>query len=193
MRRPCCWNGLLERYEARHAAADRAGVGLEPSTMEHFVVTMSESDLSQVLDVLLDNAIKYAGRGARVSLGCTAGTITVADDGPGMPPEDRGRRLARAGRPGHPADGDAMTTTRRAVLLAWLAALAGCSSGYSGPERELRIAAGEEGGFYLAFARLLAERITQDEPRLRCTALATQASQANVELYVPTVPSWHLY
>lgn len=75
-----------------------------------------------------------------------------------------------------------MTVTRRSVLLAGLAALAGCTGGYSGPQRQLRIAAGEEGGFYLAFAKLLAERVTQDEPRLHCTALATQASQANVEL-----------
>jgi TRAP transporter TAXI family solute receptor len=75
-----------------------------------------------------------------------------------------------------------MTVTRRSVLLAGLAALTGCGTGYSGPQRPLRIAAGEEGGFYLAFARLLAERITQDEPRLDCTALATEASQANLEL-----------
>jgi uncharacterized protein len=75
-----------------------------------------------------------------------------------------------------------MTVTRRSVLLAGLAALTGCSTGYSGPERKLKIAAGEEGGFYLAFAKLLAERINQDEPRLECTAMVTEASQANLEL-----------
>jgi TRAP transporter TAXI family solute receptor len=75
-----------------------------------------------------------------------------------------------------------MTVTRRSVLLAGLAALAGCGTGYSGPQRTLRIAAGEEGGFYLAFAKLLAERIMQDEPRLDCTAMVTEASQANLEL-----------
>lgn len=86
---------LVERYEAWHAAADRAGVHFDLSTMEHFEVPMSEGDLGQVLDVLLDNAIKYAGRGARVSLSCTAGTITVADNGPGMPPEDRAMATRR--------------------------------------------------------------------------------------------------
>jgi TRAP transporter TAXI family solute receptor len=75
-----------------------------------------------------------------------------------------------------------MTVTRRSVLLAGLATLAGCGTGYSGPQRPLTIAAGEEGGFYLAFAKLLAERITQDEPRLDCTAMATEGSQANLEL-----------
>ncbi|CAM4175059.1 TAXI family TRAP transporter solute-binding subunit [Kibdelosporangium persicum] len=80
-----------------------------------------------------------------------------------------------------------MPLTRRSVLLAsltGLAALAGCGGGYSGPPRTLSIAAGEEGGFYLAFARLLAGRITAAEPRLTCTALTTKASQANLEMVV---------
>jgi TRAP transporter TAXI family solute receptor len=75
-----------------------------------------------------------------------------------------------------------MTVTRRSVLLAGLLAMAGCGTGYSGPQRTLKIAAGEEGGFYLAFAKLLAEQIKAAEPRLDCTALATEASQANLEL-----------
>jgi TRAP transporter TAXI family solute receptor len=72
--------------------------------------------------------------------------------------------------------------TRRAVLLTGLGILAGCSSGYTGPERTVPIAAGEEGGFYLAFAKLLAEQVNQAEPRLRCTAVSTEASLANLEL-----------
>ncbi|RSM78583.1 C4-dicarboxylate ABC transporter substrate-binding protein [Kibdelosporangium aridum] len=75
-----------------------------------------------------------------------------------------------------------MTVTRRSMLLAGLAALAGCGTGYSGPSRTLTIAAGEEGGFYLAFAKLLAGQITAAEPRLQCSALTTQASQANVDM-----------
>ncbi|WP_026361481.1 TAXI family TRAP transporter solute-binding subunit [Amycolatopsis nigrescens] len=76
-----------------------------------------------------------------------------------------------------------MSVTRRAVLLGGLAAaLAGCSpAGYSGPERELVIAGGETGGFYLAFAELLAKELNLAEPRLRCTAVPTQASVANVQ------------
>jgi TRAP transporter TAXI family solute receptor len=77
-----------------------------------------------------------------------------------------------------------MSLTRRTVLLGGLATLlAGCSmSGYDGPERTVSIAAGEHGGFYLAFAELLATQLTQAEPRLHCTAVATEASVANVDL-----------
>nr|WP_042191907.1 HAMP domain-containing sensor histidine kinase [Kibdelosporangium sp. MJ126-NF4]CTQ97588.1 putative two-component system sensor kinase [Kibdelosporangium sp. MJ126-NF4] len=86
---------LVERHDAWHAAADKAGTTLTLSTVDHFIVAMPESELGQVLDVLLDNAVKYAGSGARVELTCTAGTITVSDDGPGLPPEDLARATQR--------------------------------------------------------------------------------------------------
>ncbi|MDT7728875.1 MAG: uncharacterized protein QOI21_5451 [Actinomycetota bacterium] len=77
-----------------------------------------------------------------------------------------------------------MTLTRRAALLGGLATLlAGCASTtYDGEERTLTIAAGESGGFYLAFAELLAQELNRAEPRLHCTAVATEASVANVQL-----------
>jgi TRAP transporter TAXI family solute receptor len=77
-----------------------------------------------------------------------------------------------------------MTLTRRSVLLGGLGlALAGCStSGYDGPERTVTIAAGERGGFYLAFAELLSAELSRAEPRLRATAVPTEASVANVDL-----------
>jgi uncharacterized protein len=68
--------------------------------------------------------------------------------------------------------------TRRALLLG-LAALAGCGSGQ---DRPLTIAAGEEGGFYLAFAKLLADQVNQADVGLRCTAVATEASVANLDM-----------
>ncbi|ONI84218.1 two-component sensor histidine kinase [Actinosynnema sp. ALI-1.44] len=79
---------LVERHDAWHAAADRSGVALHLAGVEHFIVAMPDSELGQVLDVLLDNAVKYAGSGARVDLACADGTITVSDNGPGLPPED---------------------------------------------------------------------------------------------------------
>ncbi|SMC60486.1 sensor histidine kinase [Kibdelosporangium aridum] len=79
---------LVERYDAWHAAADQASVGIELSDVEHFIVAMPDTELGQVLDVLLDNAVKYAGTGASVALSCTDGTITVSDNGPGLPEED---------------------------------------------------------------------------------------------------------
>ncbi|WP_410627416.1 TAXI family TRAP transporter solute-binding subunit [Amycolatopsis sp. cmx-8-4] len=77
-----------------------------------------------------------------------------------------------------------MTITRRTALLGGLGlALAGCSSsGYAGPERALTIAAGERGGFYLAFAELLATELSRAEPLLHATAVPTEASVANVDL-----------
>ncbi|WP_158885650.1 TAXI family TRAP transporter solute-binding subunit [Amycolatopsis anabasis] len=75
-----------------------------------------------------------------------------------------------------------MTFSRRTALLGGLALLTGCATGgYQGPERSLTIAAGESGGFYLAFAELLAAELNRAEPRLRCTAAPTEASVANVQ------------
>ncbi|MCP2257908.1 hypothetical protein LX15_001594 [Streptoalloteichus tenebrarius] len=77
---------------------------------------------------------------------------------------------------------------RRSVLRAGLAGvLAACvpacsTGGYTGPERVLSVAGGESGGFYLAFAELLAAETSAAEPRLRTTALPTEGSLANVEL-----------
>ncbi|MGA6167640.1 TAXI family TRAP transporter solute-binding subunit [Amycolatopsis magusensis] len=70
---------------------------------------------------------------------------------------------------------------RRSLLLGGLALLTGCApSGYRGPERKVTIAAGERGGFYLAFAELLAAEITKAEPDLHGEAVVTEASVANV-------------
>lgn len=78
---------------------------------------------------------------------------------------------------------DAVSFTRRTALLGGLGlALAGCATRYRGPGRAVTIAAGEPGGFYLAFAEVLAAEVTRAEPLLRCTAVPTEASVANVEL-----------
>ncbi|MEJ8630747.1 sensor histidine kinase [Sphingomonas sp. I4] len=58
--------------------------------------------LTQALVNLIGNAIKYgaAGGAIRVSLDACEGGVAlrVADDGPGIPPEDRARALRRFGR-----------------------------------------------------------------------------------------------
>lgn len=71
-------------------------------------VACPESELAQVLDVLLDNAIRYAGSGASISVRVETtraqSTLTVADDGPGLSDTDRRRATQRfwraAGQPG---------------------------------------------------------------------------------------------
>ncbi|SFB57897.1 Signal transduction histidine kinase [Amycolatopsis marina] len=82
---------VAERVDAWSAAADRSGVRLDPeAATDPLLVDFPESELSQVLDVVLDNAIAYAGRGARVRISCSdrpdagTATLTVADDGPGL-------------------------------------------------------------------------------------------------------------
>ena len=68
---------------------------------------------------------------------------------------------------------------RRTLLLAALGgAITACTAP---PERTVRIAAGEPGGFFLAFSELLAKRIQQDEPNLRCTVVTTQGSVENIQ------------
>jgi signal transduction histidine kinase len=98
---------LVDRVEAWHEAAVAAGVTLTgPEVVRAGVeVGCAESELAQVLDVVLDNAIKYAGKGATVRWSCVADgdrvLVTVDDDGPGVPADDLDRlteRFWRAGR-----------------------------------------------------------------------------------------------
>jgi signal transduction histidine kinase len=68
-----------------------------------FEVRCPEHDLSQVLDVVLDNAIKYGG--SRVTVSCTPSAITVRDNGPGLSSEEltmATTRFWRSRRSGHP-------------------------------------------------------------------------------------------
>lgn len=55
--------------------------------------------LRTMLDNLIENALRYAGQGERVGVALRAGNghavITVADSGPGIPPEQRQRALER--------------------------------------------------------------------------------------------------
>jgi signal transduction histidine kinase len=80
---------VAERLDAWRPAADRAGVRLEEPEADPVEVACLPSELEQVLDVLLDNAVKYAGRGATVQVGCQRSSkrvhLEVRDDGPGLP------------------------------------------------------------------------------------------------------------
>ncbi|WP_394428090.1 sensor histidine kinase [Streptomyces sp. SGAir0957] len=88
------WEPLARRAGARLIL--RAG-GPAPAVC-------TEHELVQITDVLLDNAIKYGGRGARITLGCaTEGawvTLTVTDDGPGLDAEERDQATQRFWRSG---------------------------------------------------------------------------------------------
>jgi signal transduction histidine kinase len=92
---------LADRIAAWHDAAGAASVTItaSPDGPAAAPVTCAESELSQVLDVVLDNAIKYAGTDATVRCTCAVSAgrvrIVLADDGPGVPPEDLHRLTER--------------------------------------------------------------------------------------------------
>nr|WP_285606628.1 TAXI family TRAP transporter solute-binding subunit [Actinokineospora globicatena] len=70
-----------------------------------------------------------------------------------------------------------MMLSRRGFLLGALGAV-GCS--YTGPSGRVRIAAGEAGGFYVEFARLLAGEMNAVEPELRVEVVETLGSVMNI-------------
>ncbi len=82
---------VRERVEFWSPTAARNGVTLVDRTSPDPVpLRCTEQDLEQIVDVLLDNAIKYAPGGtvtimASVRWPSRRGRVTVADDGPGVP------------------------------------------------------------------------------------------------------------
>ncbi|RJQ78585.1 sensor histidine kinase [Amycolatopsis panacis] len=102
---------VAERVDAWRLSAEEANATLVPCAAhtEPVLVRMPENELAQVLDVLLDNAVHHAGRGATITAGWEAGpgtvTLLVTDDGPGLASEELSlatERFWRAGGEGAP-------------------------------------------------------------------------------------------
>ncbi|WP_447002898.1 ATP-binding protein [Saccharothrix isguenensis] len=142
-------DGLLALASAESAATEVAAGGREPGLTDvgalavdragfwqvpvpgtptlPVLVRCPESDLAQVLDVLLDNAVKYGGA-VRVSLGADrsagVGWVEVHDDGPGLTAEELALATSRfwRGRSGKPGTGlglaiaDQLVKARQGVL-----------------------------------------------------------------------------
>jgi len=93
-------NGILrDMVELYDAAAEEAGVQLSVSR-EAPVWAQGDRDLLvTAVASLIDNALKYAGRGARVELSARAeaqsASIVVRDNGPGVPPSELPRLTER--------------------------------------------------------------------------------------------------
>ena len=118
-------DGLLALATAESTATEVAAGGREPALADlgavvadradfwsataeiptglAILVRCPESDVAQVLDVLLDNAVKHGG-GGHVTLGAdrAAGTawLEVADHGPGLPPDQLALATTRFWRGG---------------------------------------------------------------------------------------------
>jgi signal transduction histidine kinase len=96
-----------ERVVAWHPVADDRGIVLEAAdggraggdARSPVLAWMGEGHLEQVLDNLIANALDALSAGGHVTVTTTAITagarISVADDGPGMSPEDRERAFLR--------------------------------------------------------------------------------------------------
>jgi signal transduction histidine kinase len=107
---------VTERIAAWQPVADGHGVKLtvEPASLDDDgressrpFIALGAGHLEQILDNLLDNAIDAIGDGGgtvgvTVASSAQGTTITVADDGPGMTPEERSRAFLRftTGTPG---------------------------------------------------------------------------------------------
>jgi signal transduction histidine kinase len=105
---------VAERLDAWREAALEAGVRLEAAPHpEPVEAACTASEVEQLLDVLLDNAVKYAGRGATVRISVAAGDaralVEVRDDGPGLPAEQLEQATQRFWRaPGSTARGSGL-------------------------------------------------------------------------------------
>lgn len=96
---------LADRFQL---LADGGSVELEPG--QPLEVLASEAELQAILEILLDNALRYSPRPAAVRLSAALSRgraeLAVSDGGPGVRPEERGRlfqpwsRGERAGRGG---------------------------------------------------------------------------------------------
>ncbi|MGB3484046.1 MAG: HAMP domain-containing sensor histidine kinase [Mycobacterium sp.] len=94
--RPSCDVGAVvagrhEFWSGAFAAAGMAVTVLD-ATPTQPQAAITEDDLTQILDVLLSNAVKYAGAGTTAEIGCRATenavTVWVSDSGPGVRQED---------------------------------------------------------------------------------------------------------
>jgi len=89
---------MVELYEV---VAEEKGMRLETAIDGDPAVSGNDQLLSQALANLLDNAIKYAPEGSRITVavapavGGTGPRLTVTDAGPGIPEADRDRVLQR--------------------------------------------------------------------------------------------------
>jgi signal transduction histidine kinase len=86
---------------ARSMAAEFPAASIVPAPQEAWV-DADPGSVARILRILLDNARKHADH---VEMTVDPGTITVRDDGPGVPAADAERIFERFERGSHPRDG----------------------------------------------------------------------------------------
>jgi signal transduction histidine kinase len=87
---------LAEEAARRHATeARRVGVTLTAETPAAAPATGDPDRVLQVLSNLIENALRSTSAGGTVTVTAEPGTLTVADTGPGLAPEDLPRAFER--------------------------------------------------------------------------------------------------
>jgi len=87
--------------------AGRRGVRLEIAAGDAPAFRGDAEDLAEILGALAENAVQWARERVRITASGRHGSLVVelADDGPGIPPADRARLLARGARQDEAATG----------------------------------------------------------------------------------------
>ncbi|GAA4001991.1 HAMP domain-containing sensor histidine kinase [Streptomyces plumbiresistens] len=130
------------QYRLWEPVARRAGARLRleegPASVP---AACTDRELAQITDILLDNAIKYAGPGAEISLRCTRegslAVVTVTDDGPGLDADELALATTRFWRSGR-QDGTSGTGLGLAIAEQLLAGRGGRLELGAGRPRGLR-------------------------------------------------------
>ncbi|HEX5541851.1 MAG TPA: HAMP domain-containing sensor histidine kinase [Micromonospora sp.] len=90
---------VAERIAAWRPLAQQRGIRLSADPTMPVRVRAVSTALDQALDALIDNALKFAGRGARVHVSVRplddSVAVHVTDNGPGLPDEQRARAAER--------------------------------------------------------------------------------------------------
>lgn len=88
--------GAVERWQAPASEVEKT---VEVGRHEPALVFADPGDLTHVVDNLVENALRYTPPGAHVTVESAAedgrATLVVADDGPGIPEEERARVFER--------------------------------------------------------------------------------------------------
>ncbi|MET7568543.1 HAMP domain-containing sensor histidine kinase [Streptomyces sp. NPDC005492] len=87
------------RHRLWEPVAHRAGARLTSEAAGPVTAACTDRELAQIADILVDNAIKYAGRNTEITVRCTTegslAVLTVTDDGPGLSTEELPRATRR--------------------------------------------------------------------------------------------------
>jgi signal transduction histidine kinase len=89
--------GEIARTAVEHwsESATRVGRSIAVAVRDPESVVADPDEIEQMLDNLIDNALRYSPDGAHIDVEASESTIAVADDGPGIPEGEQGRIFER--------------------------------------------------------------------------------------------------